>query len=80
MNQTRHMSYQGEFFIENRNILKNQYGLLAAIVPDKPEVGCVNKCELILVTKLFVDSKGKIKLTMHKFFEGVYMFCITRIN
>ena len=69
-NQKKQRNFHGEFFLENRNIIKNRYGLLAAIVPNKPEVGGFNECELILVARLLANREGEIKLAMHKFLKG----------
>ena len=47
----------GEFFFENRNFVRSRYGLLGAALPKRTKVGQLNKYELIIITKLFVDEK-----------------------
>ena len=63
--------HEGDF-LENRNIVKPKYGLIAAMIPKTYKVGEVNPCVLILVAKLFVDSKGERKLAYHKYLEEEY--------
>ena len=58
---------KGEFFLENRNFVRSRYGLLGALIPKSPKIGLINKCELILVTKLFVHEKGDMHLTFHRY-------------
>ena len=52
----------GKFFIENRNILKNSIGIIAANIPKKPMIG-LNICSLIMINKVSFDEDGKLKLT-----------------
>ena len=48
--------------MENRNFTKSKHGLLGASLPKKIKVGNIHKCELILITKLYVDVKGETNL------------------
>ena len=58
---------KGEFFLENRNFVKSRYGLLGAVLPKTPAVGQINKCEMILITKLYIDEKGDMCLKFHRY-------------
>ena len=48
--------------MENRNFTRSKHGLLGASLPKKVNVGKIHKCELILITKLYVDVKGETNL------------------
>ena len=52
----------GEFFMENRNLVHGNYGLLGEALPKEVLVGKIHRCELILITKLYVDKKGETNL------------------
>ena len=57
----------GEFFFENRNFLCSRYRFLGVTLLIKHIVLKVNNYELILITKLYVDEKGKMKLQFHRY-------------
>ena len=52
----------GEFFMENRNIVGGNNGLLGAALPEEVLVGKINMCEMILTNKLYEDEKGVMNL------------------
>ena len=52
--------------------MNSSYGILAAIIPNKVELGKIHKCELILVAKIFVDKNGKTIMFFHKYLQGNY--------
>ena len=57
----------GEFFMENRNLVRGNNGLLGAALPKEVLVGKINRCELILITKLYMDEKGDENLRFHRY-------------
>ena len=61
--------YCGEYFLENRNFLRSKYGLLGAIIPKKPTVGNVYNCELILISKLYMDEIGNMKIKYQRYLD-----------
>ena len=61
----------GKYFIENRNILKNSNGIIAAVIPKKPELG-INKCEIILINKMSFNQNGQLILTYSKLKRILY--------
>ena len=56
------VNISGDFFMENRNLVCGNYGLLGASLPKEILVVKINRCELILITKLYVDEKGETNL------------------
>ena len=62
--------FGGEFFLENRNFVKSNYGLLSSLVPRRAKTEHVYACEMIVVTKLSWDGKGGSKINYHKFKGG----------
>ena len=63
------VNLQGEFFIENRNFLRIRHGLLGVAFSKQSVTGQVNLCEIILITKLYVDEKGEMIINYLRYLE-----------